>query len=89
MRPSEHPITTSNIIPENSNLRQDGQVDQRTQQTTFAHGKVDPVEAGKEGGKTGGSAGGQSVGAGQGDAHQGGEGLRKDGQPDQRLKQNQ
>ena len=30
------------------------------QQDSFAHGKVDPVEAGKQGGKTGGSAGGQA-----------------------------
>lgn len=59
------------------------------QQEGFAHGKVDPVEAGKKGGEQGGSKGGQSVGENQGAAHLGGEGLRKDGQPDQRLKQNQ
>ncbi|KAF2165466.1 hypothetical protein M409DRAFT_24316 [Zasmidium cellare ATCC 36951] len=74
---------------ENDGLRKDGQPDQRVAQDSFAHGKVDPVEAGKKGGAQGGSQGGQSVGDNQGAAHQGGEGLRKDGQPDQRLKQNQ
>ncbi|KAK4503123.1 hypothetical protein PRZ48_006550 [Zasmidium cellare] len=69
---------------ENDGLRKDGQPDQRVAQDSFAHGKVDPVEAGKKGG----SQSGQSVGDNQGAAHQGGDGLRKDGQPDQRLKQN-
>lgn len=63
------------------------------QQTEFAHGKVDPVEAGKKGGHSSGGGGG-SDGSGssenpQGASNLGGDGLRKDGQPDQRLKQNQ
>ena len=72
-------------------LRKDGQPDKRMQQTEFAYGKVDPSAAGAEGGKTGGTAGGQSSGSdeNQGSANLGGDGLRKDGQPDQRLKQNQ
>lgn len=61
------------------------------QQDQFAHGKVDPVEAGKKGGSS--SGGGSSDDGGsennQGSANLGGDGLRKDGQPDQRLKQNQ
>jgi len=75
---------------EHDGLRKDGQPDQRVQQTEFAHGKVDPVEAGKKGGSTTGT--GSSDGGSensQGAAHVGGDGLRKDGQPDQRLKQNQ
>ena len=32
----------------------------------FAQGKVDPVEAGKQGGQTGGSAGGQASGGSEG-----------------------
>lgn len=38
---------------EHGGVKQDGSVDPRTSeggQTEFAHGKVDPVEAGKEGG---------------------------------------
>lgn len=77
---------------ENDGLRKDGQPDGRVQQDQFAHGKVDPVEAGKKGGQQSGT--GESTSSGSSDnnpgaAHVGGDGLRKDGQPDQRLKQNQ
>ena len=73
-------------------MRKDGEVDGRTQQQ-FAGGKVDPVEAGKKGGQQSGTGDGPSSGGSSennpGAAHVGGEGLRKDGQPDQRLKMNQ
>lgn len=79
------------MITEHDGLRQDGQPDKRTQQSEFAYGKVDPHEAGKKGGHSSGGSDSSSGGsdAPQGAAHQGGDGLRKDGQPDQRLKQNQ
>ncbi|KAK5452053.1 hypothetical protein LTS15_007776 [Exophiala xenobiotica] len=77
---------------EHDGLRKDGQPDQRVQQDSFAYGKVDPHEAGKKGGETSGT-GSSSSGEGsenpQGASGLGGDGLRKDGQPDQRLKQNQ
>ncbi|KAK5097786.1 hypothetical protein LTR70_002828 [Exophiala xenobiotica] len=47
---------------EHDGLRKDGQPDGRVGTGQFAQGKVDPVEAGKEGGVTGGSAGGQASG---------------------------
>jgi len=74
---------------ENDGLRQDGQPDKRVGTGEFAHGKVDPVEAGKQGGKTGGSAGG-STSTTSGDDYRPTEndGLRKDGQPDGRVKGN-
>ncbi|ETI23963.1 hypothetical protein G647_05770 [Cladophialophora carrionii CBS 160.54] len=78
---------------EHDGLRKDGQPDKRVQQSEFAHGKVDPVEAGKKGGHSSGGGTSDSSSGGsdapQGAAHLGGEGLRKDGQPDQRLKMNQ
>ncbi|KIW53938.1 hypothetical protein PV05_06345 [Exophiala xenobiotica] len=76
---------------EHDGLRKDGQPDQRVQQDSFAHGKVDPHEAGKKGGQSSGSSGTSSGGSEnpQGASNLGGDGLRKDGQPDQRLKQNQ
>ncbi|KAK5047710.1 hypothetical protein LTR84_006375 [Exophiala bonariae] len=76
---------------EHDGLRKDGQPDQRVGTGEFAHGKVDPHEAGKQGGQTGGTSDSSSGGSSdnQGAAHKGGDGLRKDGQPDQRLKQNQ
>ncbi|KIY02169.1 uncharacterized protein Z520_02307 [Fonsecaea multimorphosa CBS 102226] len=77
---------------EHDGLRKDGQPDQRVHQEGFAHGKVDPVEAGKKGGQSSGGDSSSSSGGSenpQGAAHVGGEGLRKDGQPDQRLKMNQ
>jgi len=39
---------------EHGGLREDGQPDKRVGTGEFAHGKVDPVEAGKEGGKSSG-----------------------------------
>lgn len=45
---------------EHDGLRQDGQPDKRVGTGEFAHGKVDPVEAGKAGGQTGDSASGGS-----------------------------
>ena len=47
---------------EHDGLRKDGQPDKRTQQDSFAYGKVDPVEAGQKGGQTGGQASGSSSG---------------------------
>ncbi|KAL6252971.1 hypothetical protein RBB50_000690 [Rhinocladiella similis] len=75
---------------EHDGLRKDGQPDQRVQQDSFAHGKVDPHEAGKKGGQSSGGSDGSSGGSEnpQGASGLGGDGLRKDGQPDQRLKQN-
>lgn len=58
----------------------------------FAHGKVDPVEAGKQGGRTRGTSGAE---ADADSSSSGGDykptehdGLRKDGQPDGRVKDN-
>jgi len=45
---------------EHDGLRKDGQPDKRVGTGEFAHGKVDPVEAGKQGGTTGGSSEGSS-----------------------------
>lgn len=45
---------------EHDGLRKDGQPDQRVGTGQFAHGKVDPVEAGKQGGQTGGESSGGS-----------------------------
>jgi hypothetical protein len=45
---------------EHDGLREDGQQDGRVGTGEFAHGKVDPHEAGKKGGETGGSAGGHA-----------------------------
>ncbi|KAK7415231.1 hypothetical protein QQZ08_012405 [Neonectria magnoliae] len=42
---------------EHGGLREDGQPDKRVGTGEFAHGKVDPVEAGHEGGKTSGTTG--------------------------------
>ncbi|KAH7041619.1 uncharacterized protein B0I36DRAFT_313120 [Microdochium trichocladiopsis] len=39
---------------EHGGLREDGQPDKRVGTGEFAHGKVDPHEAGKEGGRTSG-----------------------------------
>ncbi|KAK5100590.1 hypothetical protein LTS08_005341 [Lithohypha guttulata] len=58
---------------ENDGLRKDGQPDKRMQQDEFAYGKVDPVEAGKQGGHSSGGSGdasddstGSSGGSGKG-----------------------
>lgn len=54
----------------------------------FAHGKVDPHEAGKQGGSVGGTAsdnsGSDSTGSDYKPMEHGG--MRKDGQPDGRTK---
>lgn len=68
-------------------MRKDGQPDQRLN-NEFAGGKVDPVEAGKKGGQTGGSAGGQASSDGNDYKPTENNGLRKDGQPDGRVKGN-
>ncbi|KAE9374661.1 hypothetical protein N431DRAFT_481828 [Stipitochalara longipes BDJ] len=47
---------------EHGGLKEDGTPDKRVGTGEFAQGKVDPVEAGKQGGQTGGSAGGSSSG---------------------------
>ena len=54
----------------------------------FAGGKVDPHEAGKKGGMAGGSAGGQASSGGDDYKPTENDGLRKDGQPDGRVKGN-
>ncbi|EKJ70900.1 hypothetical protein HYE68_004063 [Fusarium pseudograminearum] len=77
---------------EHDGLRKDGQPDGRVGTGEFAHGKVDPHEAGGQGGKTSGSgsSGGlESTSDDSGDykptEH---DGLRKDGKPDGRVKGN-
>ncbi|KAF7503190.1 hypothetical protein GJ744_004223 [Endocarpon pusillum] len=51
----------SNYKPtEHDGLKEDGTEDKRVGTGEFAHGKVDPSEAGKKGGETGGSAGGHA-----------------------------
>ncbi|KAL6924150.1 hypothetical protein ACHAPO_011480 [Fusarium lateritium] len=77
---------------EHDGLRKDGQPDGRVGTGEFAHGKVDPHEAGTQGGKTSdsGSSGGlESTSDDSGDykptEH---DGLRKDGKPDGRVKGN-
>ncbi|KUJ23174.1 uncharacterized protein LY89DRAFT_776975 [Mollisia scopiformis] len=47
---------------EHGGLKEDGTPDKRVGTGEFAQGKVDPVEAGKQGGQTGGSSGGSSSG---------------------------
>jgi len=56
----------------------------------FAHGKVDPVEAGKQGGKTSGTTGGSDDSDATGGDYKPTEhgGLTKDGKPDGRVKGN-
>ncbi|KAF7536014.1 hypothetical protein G7054_g4906 [Neopestalotiopsis clavispora] len=72
-------------------VKQDGSPDKRVGTGEFAHGKVDPHEAGKKGGHTSGSGG---LGSDDSSA-QGGDykptahgGQRKDGEPDRRVKGN-
>ncbi|EXJ68388.1 uncharacterized protein A1O5_08180 [Cladophialophora psammophila CBS 110553] len=100
LKPGHHDalaeLNTNSPFPraEHDGLRKDGQPDQRVNQQGFAYGKVDPHEAGKKGGQSSGSGSSDSSSSDgsdnpQGAAHLGGEGLRKDGQPDQRLKMNQ
>ncbi|KAN0103209.1 hypothetical protein V8E51_011522 [Hyaloscypha variabilis] len=47
---------------EHGGLKEDGTPDKRVGTGEFAQGKVDPVEAGKQGGQTGGSTGGSNSG---------------------------
>ncbi|MCJ1315025.1 hypothetical protein MMC15_000339 [Xylographa vitiligo] len=50
---------------EHDGLKQDGTPDKRVGTGEFAHGQVDPVEAGKAGGQTSGSTGDQYKPTGQ------------------------
>ncbi len=54
----------------------------------FAHGKVDPHEAGKQGGQTSGSGSSGSTGSSGGENYKPTEhgGKKKDGEPDGRTK---
>ncbi|KAF2221854.1 hypothetical protein BDZ85DRAFT_238740 [Elsinoe ampelina] len=70
---------------EHDGLRKDGQPDQRVGTGQFAQGKVDPVEAGKQGGQSTGTPGG-SDNSGEDYKPTEHDGLRKDGQPDGRVK---
>ncbi|PPJ55824.1 hypothetical protein CBER1_01618 [Cercospora berteroae] len=74
---------------EHDGLRKDGQPDQRVGTGQFAQGKVDPQEAGKKGGNTSGSGSSDDSGSSGGSDYKPTEndGLRKDGQPDGRVKQ--
>ncbi|CZR64632.1 uncharacterized protein PAC_14530 [Phialocephala subalpina] len=49
---------------EHGGLKADGTPDKRVGTGEFAQGKVDPVEAGKQGGQTGGSTGGSDSSSG-------------------------
>ncbi|GAB7345557.1 hypothetical protein MBLNU457_3867t1 [Dothideomycetes sp. NU457] len=75
---------------EHDGLRQDGQPDGRVGTGQFAQGKVDPHKAGHEGGKSSGVPGGSDSSTSAGDDYKPTEhdGLRKDGQPDGRVKGN-
>ncbi|KAI3394542.1 hypothetical protein diail_2591 [Diaporthe ilicicola] len=74
---------------EHDGLKQDGTPDKRVGTGQFAQGKVDPHEAGAQGGKSSGTPGGADTGATGGDYKPTeNDGLRKDGQPDGRVKGN-
>ncbi|KAK2616818.1 hypothetical protein QQS21_000195 [Conoideocrella luteorostrata] len=81
---------------EHDGLKQDGTPDKRVGTGEFAHGKVDPHEAGKAGGKTTGDGSNNYSENSSGDTGSSGgdykptehDGLRKDGQPDGRVKGN-
>ena len=65
--------------------------DPSNHQTEFAQGKVDPHEAGAQGGKSSGTPGGadtSSTSTGGDYKPTENDGLRKDGQPDGRVKGN-
>ncbi|POS70112.1 hypothetical protein DHEL01_v211492 [Diaporthe helianthi] len=77
---------------EHDGLKQDGTPDKRVGTGHFAQGKVDPHEAGALGGKSSGTSGGADTSSSD---STGGDykptendGLRKDGQPDGRVKGN-
>ncbi|KAG0645549.1 hypothetical protein D0Z07_8791 [Hyphodiscus hymeniophilus] len=76
---------------EHGGLKKDGTEDPRVGTGEFAHGKVDPHEAGKQGGHTSGGSGttGTDSGSADGDNYKPTEndGLTKDGKPDGRVKQ--
>ncbi|KAH7304024.1 hypothetical protein B0I35DRAFT_445730 [Stachybotrys elegans] len=80
----------SNYQPtEHDGLREDGKPDGRVGTGKFAHGKVDPHEAGQRGGKTSDShtnTGGTEGGEKYKPSEHGG--LKEDGQPDRRMKNN-
>ncbi|KAI9170840.1 hypothetical protein HJFPF1_00314 [Paramyrothecium foliicola] len=87
MRPLNQTITMSNYKPsEHDGLREDGKPDGRVGTGEFAHGKVDPHEAGRQGGQTSDSSTGGSTSSG--DKYKPSEhgGLKEDGQPDGRMK---
>ena len=48
-------------VLEHGGLTKDGKPDGRVGTGEFAHGKVDPVEAGSQGGQTGGQSGGETT----------------------------
>ncbi|CAN8105475.1 unnamed protein product [Discula destructiva] len=75
---------------EHDGLKQDGTPDKRVGTGEFAHGKVDPVEAGKQGGQTGGSTGSDDASGATGGDYKPTDhgGLTKDGKPDGRVKGN-
>ncbi|KAI9149049.1 hypothetical protein HJFPF1_11095 [Paramyrothecium foliicola] len=86
-------INMSDYKPtEHDGLRKDGQPDGRVGTGEFAHGKVDPHSAGQKGGSTTDADTGSS---GLGSSSDGGDykptehgGLKKDGNPDGRVKGN-
>jgi hypothetical protein len=60
------PTSLSLTLTEHDGLTESGEQDQRVGTGQFAHGKVDPHEAGKKGGEMGGSTGGQASGGNSG-----------------------
>lgn len=72
--PDQHPfcadlfsLSLTNLPPlEHDGLKENGEPDGRVGTGEFAHGKVDPVEAGKKGGEIGGSAGDEATSGGSG-----------------------
>ncbi|KAJ4154786.1 hypothetical protein LMH87_000064 [Akanthomyces muscarius] len=77
---------------EHDGLKQDGTPDKRVGTGEFAHGKVDPHKAGAKGGNQSGDGTGETQSASD---NSGGDykptehdGLRKDGEPDGRVKGN-
>ncbi|KAF3020269.1 hypothetical protein E8E14_012827 [Neopestalotiopsis sp. 37M] len=75
---------------EHDGKKLDGSQDKRVGTGEFAHGKVDPHEAGKKGGHTSGSGGLGSDSSAQGGDYKPTEhqGLTKSGEPDRRVKGN-
>ncbi|TVY71172.1 hypothetical protein LSUE1_G006164 [Lachnellula suecica] len=75
---------------EHDGLKEDGTPDKRVGTGEFAHGKVDPHEAGKQGGQTTGTTSDDSGSAASGGDYKPTEhdGLTKDGKPDGRVKGN-